>query len=48
MAADDEQIGVVLLDGVAQDVPRLSVDHLHHALHLRFRISSDRSQICNV
>lgn len=36
MAADDQQIGVVLLDCVAEDVPGLPFDHLYQSVHLQY------------
>ena len=42
MAADDEQVGVVLVYGVAEHVPRLSFHHLYQTMHLRFDMSSTR------
>ena len=34
MAADDEQVGVVLLGRVAEHVPGLPFDHLDQSVHL--------------
>lgn len=34
MAADDEQVGVVLLGRVAEHVPGLPLDHLDQSVHL--------------
>ena len=33
MAADDEQVRAVLVDGVAEDVPRLPLHHLYQSVH---------------